>query len=238
MSKTHTMVTALLPPLLLLGLLSIIFLFPRQDTLLDAQIAPTMPLNYELPGWYGIKLQESEEERSTLAADTRFSKAAYTKLRESPADARGPRIVASVVYSGNDMNASIHRPERCLPAQGHLNLQSSASELSLADGQRLTFTRLTSRTPTGKLNQPALQHINYYIFVGHNSIQSTHLTRTLCDIKDRILHGYVQRWAYYQIGTYWGGSTGISEELAENHLRQLISQLTPIIMNKNATKKE
>ncbi|MBQ1961160.1 MAG: hypothetical protein II349_06530, partial [Akkermansia sp.] len=77
---------------------------------------------------------------------------------------------------------------------------------------------------------------NYYVFVGHNSILSTHLGRTLRDMSDRVLHGYVQRWAYYQIGTYWGGETGISEEVADAQLRSLISQLTPQLINWDAMK--
>ena len=234
--KHSTYIKALLPPLLLACILSFIFLLPKHDRLVEASISPDMPLGYELSGWYGRKLQESEQERTTLAADTRFSKASYTKLRETLTDPRGPEIVASIVYSGNDMNASIHRPERCLPAQGHVDLQGSKADIVLSDGSHLGFTRLTSRTPGRDATKPALQHINYYVFVGHDTICSSHLGRTLQDMSDRVLHGYVQRWAYFQIGTYWGGGTGISEELADKQLRQLISELTPQLLNKDAIK--
>ena len=44
-----------------------------------------------------------------------------------------PPVEISIVYSGADMNSSIHRPERCLPSQGHLNLRGSTSEITLAD---------------------------------------------------------------------------------------------------------
>lgn len=232
----HTLIKAVLPPALLMLILSLVFLLPKHDELVESSISPDMPLAYDLPGWLGTKLQESELERNSLAADTRFSKASYTKLRTTLAEPRGPEIVASIVYSGSDMNASIHRPERCLPSQGHVDLQGRQEELVLSDGRRLTFTRLASRTPGQGPSRPALQHINYYVFVGHNSILSTHLGRTLRDMSDRVLHGYVQRWAYYQIGTYWGGETGISEEVADAQLRGLISQLTPQLINWDAMK--
>lgn len=236
MKKAPAPLMAMLPPLLLAALLSIIFLLPKHDSLVEASISPDMPLHYALPGWLGTKLQESELERQSLAADTRFSKAAYTKLRVTLTEPRGPQIVASIVFSGNDMNASIHRPERCLPSQGHVDLRGSKADITLSDGRTLTFTRLTSRTPHHIAGKPALQHINYYVFVGHDSIISSHLGRTLQDMSDRVLHGYVQRWAYYQVGTYWGGESGISEELADTQLRMLISQLTPKLLKDGSMK--
>lgn len=232
----YTVIKAALPPFLLACILSFVFLLPKHDKLVDASISPDMPLAYALPGWRGVKLQESELERNSLAADTRFSKAAYTKLRETSDEPRGPEIVASIVYSGNDMNASIHRPERCLPSQGHVDLQGRQDNITLRDGRRITFTRLTSRTPGIAPDKPALQHINYYVFVGHDAILSTHLGRTLRDMSDRVLQGYVQRWAYYQIGTYWGGESGISEDVADSHLRRLIAELTPGLINWDAMK--
>ncbi len=232
----YTTIKAVLPPLCLACILSLVFLLPKHDKLMDASISPDMPLAYALPGWRGVKLQESELERNSLAADTRFSKAAYTKLRNSPDEPRGPEIVASIVYSGNDMNASIHRPERCLPSQGHVDLQGRQADITLSDGSRITFTRLASRTPGHGPGKPPLQHINYYIFVGHDSILSTHMGRTLRDMSDRVLHGYVQRWAYYQIGTYWGGETGISEDLADSRLRRLIAELTPCLIDRESMK--
>lgn len=225
--------TAFLPPVVLGVVLLLIPFLPRHDELKQASISPDMPLMYELPGWYGRKLQESEEERTTLAVDTRFSKALYVRLPSLSDYRRGAEIVASIVYSGSDMNSSIHRPERCLPAQGHVDLRSRSETLQLADGRSLTFTRLTSRTPASG-SRPALQHVNYYVFVGCDSVQSSHLARTFRDMADRVLHGYVQRWAYFQIGTYWGELSGFGAEEAESQLRQLIAELTPKLMQWDA----
>ena len=49
--------------------------------------------------------------RRSSGQDTEFSRKSYT-------NGRGDEIQVSIVLSGQDMNTSIHRPERCLPAQG------------------------------------------------------------------------------------------------------------------------
>ncbi len=217
---------AILPPIVLCLILSSIYLLPQSDKLQDSAISPELPLGYGLAGWYGERTQESAEERSTLSADTIFSKAVYTS-----STANVPPVYVSIVYSGNDMNSSIHRPERCLPAQGHFNLHSTSSPITLSNGRKVTFTRLISSTGyNGKLDQK-LTHINYYVFVGHESICSTHLDRTLQDMIDRVMKGYVQRWAYFQIGSYWGDAIGVDEQRCDENLRAVIQKLMPPIVN-------
>lgn len=224
------LLTALLPPALLATIFCLLLLVPMQPELQPAAISPDLPVNYDLEGWYGIRTQESEDEREALAADTRFSKAAYLKLRLGPDEPRGPQLTVSIVFSGNDMNASIHRPERCLPAQGHLGLYGDNATLTLADGRSVTFRRLVSHTPD-KNGDGGLQHINYYIFIGADSLRHSHFSRTFKDMYDRVAKGRTQRWAYFQAGAYWGGKSGISEQLAESQLRALISQLLPRLIN-------
>ncbi len=204
---------------------------PRQLEFLESALSPDLPLNYELEGWYGVRQQESAEERATLAQDTRFSKGAYVKLRDDANSPRNPGLSVSLIYSGNDMNHSIHRPEGCLPAQGHLSLTSSKTTLRLANGQELAFTRLNSVTPCPDNPREFLHHIHYYVFVGHDTIVSTHIARVIRDICDRATSGSVQRWAYFQAGTQWGGNTAFSEEEAEAHLRELITQLLPRLID-------
>ena len=125
------------------------------------------------------------------------------------------------------MNASIHRPERCLPSQGHLNLRGSTSEITLADGRQLSVTRLTSQVQLPGERKQTINFINYYVFIGHGTIHHSHLGRTAQDIYDRIAKGYVQRWAYFQAGSYWAPELGISEDEADKHIRALISDLLP-----------
>jgi len=222
-----SLTTAFLPPLILVLVLSLIYLLPKHTELESSAISPNLPLDFDQPGWYGLKQQESEAERTRLAGDTVFSKAVYSQLRQSIFDKKLPPVHVSIVYSGSDMNASIHRPERCLPTQGHVNLQASSTFVRLNNGRNIPFTRLASRVPLKEARGKYLEHLNYYVFIGRDRICAKHLERTLYDIWDRTVMGVSQRWAYYQIGTYWGEYVGITEEEAEAQVRQLISDLTP-----------
>lgn len=217
----------ILPPLIVALLLSLIPLMPEEVALRPSAVNPDLPLSYDLSGWYGTKTQESEKERAILSADTKFSKALYRYVNPISYTHEGPTINVSFVYSGSDLNESIHRPERCLPAQGHLDLNGSDVKLPLSDGRELTFRRLSSRTLIDNKAGNHIYHIHYYVFVGSDIICSSHLVRTARDIWDRITTGRVQRWAYIQIGTHWGEHVGISEQQAENYLRSLIRDLIP-----------
>lgn len=226
-----SLLAAFLPPLFLAIVLSLIYLLPKHTEPESSAISPNLPLAYDQPGWYGVKQQESEEERTSLAGDTVFSKAVYSQLRQSVFDKQLPPVHVSIVYSGSDMNASIHRPERCLPSQGHVNLQASSASIRLNNGRDVPFTRLVSRVPLKEARGKYLEYINYYVFIGRDRICAQHLERTLYDIWDRTVMGVCQRWAYFQIGTYWGESVGVTEQEAEAQVRQLISELTPGLVN-------
>ena len=216
---------ALLPPVLVAVILSSVFILPREESLVESSISPDLPLETDLSGWQGSKIQESEQERRVLAEDTRFSKATYSRISRVPWEKSLPPVEISIVYSGADMNSSIHRPERCLPSQGHLNLRGSSDEITLADGRKLGITRLTSQVQLP--DKQTINFINYYVFIGHGTIHHSHLGRTAQDIYDRVAKGYVQRWAYFQAGSYWAPELGITEDEADKHIRALISDLLP-----------
>lgn len=223
---------AWLPPALLALLLSSVFILPREEQLMESSISPDLPVSFDLPGWQGTKIQESEVERTSLAADTRFSKAQYTQPRRVFWEKETPAVEVSIVYSGSDMNSSIHRPERCLPSQGHVNLQTSTSELRLADGRTITLTRLTSRVPLPNRDDGlTLNFISYYVFIGHGTMHHTHIGRTLQDMYDRVTRGYVQRWAYFQANSYWAPELNLTEEETDKRVRALISELLPKQVN-------
>ena len=225
-----TIIFPLLPVLVLAALLLPVLLLPQHTELEESAIGPDLPLGRSLPGWVGEKRQENEAERTTLAPDTRFSKACYAQLNPVSGEYFGPPVTVSIVYSGNDMNSSIHRPERCLPAQGHQDLRSDTREVTLPDGHRLRFTRLVSYIPLGKGKGGRVQHINYYLFVGSRCITPSHMMRTLQDMWDRAARGTVQRWAYLQVGSYWGGETEFTEKDADEAIQRLISQVVPRVM--------
>ncbi len=227
----RNILTALAPPFVLGIILSVIFFIPEKVELQSSSMTTELPLRFELSGWYGIRKQESPAERKTLAPDTLFSKADYRLLYSSDWEQQMPDVHVSLVFSGNDMNQSIHRPELCLPGQGHLNLLGTDTNLTLNNGKEVKFTRLTSFRRNDDLPDKKLHYIHYYTFVGKGNIRHSHTQRTICDILDRTLKGKVQRWAYCQIGTYWSPHLGITQEDADSLIQKLICQLLPEIIN-------
>lgn len=222
---------ALTPAVVLGGILSLSFLIPENAELQASSMSAELPLRFDLPGWYGIRRQESPAERNILAPDTMFSKADYQLLENDISEYPLPDVHVSLVFSGSDMNQSIHRPELCLPGQGHLELTGSDASIRLNDGKEIKVTQLTSFRKNNDLPDKKLHYIHYYTFVGKGNIRHTHLQRVLCDIKDRMMKGKVQRWAYFQIGTYWSPHLQISQDDAEKLLQKLVAELLPRIIN-------
>lgn len=226
-----TTIIKALAPAILLGLIFLIIPFlPEGGQNLPPSMTEALPLGLELEGWRAERRQESERERSILAKDTRFSKADYYRLRRVYWEKQTPPVHVSLVFSGSDLNNSIHRPERCLPSQGHINLQSSVHQLTLKDGRQLTLTRLGSTLPNDELPDKKLSFIHYYVFVGNGRLTHNHIIRTWQDIKDRMLRGQVQSWAYFQAGTYWSPHLNLTEKEADATLQLLIAQLLPEII--------
>ncbi len=46
--------------------------------------------------------------------------------------------------------------------------------------------------------------LTYYFFVGHDRLSNDHLGRTLLDMKDRLVRGMDQRWAYISVSMWYG----------------------------------
>ena len=220
-------IKAFIPAILAIVVLSVAHLLPTQPGIAKSCMRPDMPLGYALHEWKGVKTQESELERKILSPDTQFSKAYFTQLPRVPWEKPTPAINVSIVYSGQDLNNSIHRPEVCLPAQGHLNVQGSSTDIKLSNGKTLRFTRLSSVTPLREDPKKRINHIHYYVFVGCDTILHTHVARNIQDMMDRVLYRRVQSWAYFQAGTYWAPELGLSEKDADARLRKLISELLP-----------
>lgn len=200
-----------LQAVLLLGF-SAIFALPH------ARISSPAGIAMKLPVWIGPWLGEDAEitakEVGGLAKDTQFARKIYT----SP---QGDHIFVSIVLSGDDMASSIHRPERCLPAQGW-SLQSSSKEtIPLSDGKSLATTLLRSVRPALDYsgNRRLLTNLNYYWFIGYNYMTPSHLDRTIWDMRERLLHGYDQRWAYVTVTANvtegWGTPNRSEQETAK-----------------------
>jgi EpsI family protein len=178
--------------LVLVAGLSTVFLLPQAPKTKPAGISLKLPI--WVGDWIGDDAAITQRELEILAKDTQFARKVYT----SP---DGDQISASIVLSGDDMTTSIHRPERCLPAQGWSLRDTSQRSVTLANSVVLKTTRLSNvREITSRDNQRfLLPNLTYYWFVGHNETTPSHFVRTMIDLKDRILRGYNQRWAYVTV---------------------------------------
>ena len=220
--------------ILVTSLLSSAYLLPA---FVQTESAISLEIPKKLGGWESHVIPESPEERSTLAKDTIFSKAAC--LREKPGDRSFfqtdipvQRADISIVLSGHDLANSIHRPERCMPAQGHLIHSTEKQSVEVAGHGVFPARRLLStkeKIVDGK--KATYDFVTYYFFVGHDRITEDHTRRTLFDISDRLFKGQAQRWAYVSVSTEYRAdkSTGRSElsDLAgaDLSLRQMLSDL-------------
>jgi hypothetical protein len=194
-----------------------VYLLPQVG--LVAQSAVNMDLPDHSGSWTFQNQPPTEAEIGTLAKDTEFAKALCYRERPGGLNAYGnpsyDQMQLSIVLSGSDINNSIHRPERCMPAQGHQITDSSSRILKLPNGREFPTRRLvsikTSPDPRGGDRGIQSNCLTYYFFVGHDRVSNNHYGRTFYDMKDRVMHGVDQRWAYVSVSMQYGkipGETG------------------------------
>lgn len=210
--------------LILLAGLGTVFLLPKHTEEPAAGVALALP-EY-IGGWFGEDAAVSDKEHSTLGPETQFARKVYT-------NGQGDALFVSVVLAGHDMNTSIHRPERCLPAQGYTILDSRTTSIDLSP-QPLSVTRLYNSRQRSPRGAPLVNDysLDYYWFIGSQETTPSHFTRTLIDIRDRLLKGTVQRWAYVTVMSgITNGTTrfGRSEEETDKVIKDFIKQLVPIL---------
>ena len=176
------------------GFLSV-FLLPKSMKSSPAGIAMELPIF--VGNWMGEDSEVTPRELEVLAKDTQFARKMYRNHE-------GDEIYVSIVMSGDDMTNSIHRPERCLPAQGWTLQGSEARSVQIAGGKPLQVTRLNNARVLHDTDQHefTLHNLNYYWFVGYNDITASHIQRTAFDLRDRVLYGYNQRWAYVTVTSH------------------------------------
>jgi len=237
----------------MLGTLSLAFMLPRSEVARPAAIRMELPemitfWTRDREGtntfqfWFGRPMAVSAEEHRMLAADTEFAKKRYVL---SDVDTKQPvindpnlasfaellSVQASIVLSGHDLNDSIHRPERCLPAQGFKELQLEPRIVQTPQGA-VPVTRIrcyseikdpeTGNFVLDSSGRPVrLQHVFYYWFVGSRTLTSDHYHRTLTDMRDRLLGGFDQQWAYVLLGSSFTNylfSPEIADALSASHV--------------------
>ena len=204
---------------------SSVFLLPKSPPQHPASLRTELP--ELLPGWSSRALPVSAYEQQSLGADTQFAKRAYRNQA-------GDEIQVIVVFSGADMNTSIHRPERCLPAQGWTIIQNSAARVPLSDRTELPVTRLSNvrsvPLPDGKTR--LVSNIAYYWFVGYRNLTRSHFVRSWMDVRDRIFRNSDQRWAYLTVSAVVTAGLqphGRDEAATDALLQELVSALWPRI---------
>jgi hypothetical protein len=112
--------------------------------------------------------------------------------------------------------------------------------VDVAPGKRLEVTRLLSgRTVEPKQNQRMIvENVSFYWFIGYHQMTSSHIQRTLFDIRDRMAQGYNQRWAYVTVQanvTAGWMRPERTEAETEKLLDDFIRQLGPLLKRPDGT---
>jgi EpsI family protein len=201
--------------------LSVIFALPASPKSQPTGVELALPDYVGL--WVGKNEPVTEQEHSVLGHDTEFSRKVY----EGP---HGAQLYVTVVLSGQDMNTSIHRAERCLRAQGWNITDSRVVALPLDKPQNATLrvTRLHNEHAAWRKT-----NVDYYWFVGYNDLTASHFERTMIDVRDRLFKGYNQRWAYVSVYALIPPKASQPdadpEKETDDLVRAFIKQLAPAI---------
>ncbi len=178
--------------------------------------------------WRGKDVEVTQKEHDTLGYDTEFARKTYVGNS-------GVNVLASIVLAGQDMMTGIHRPERCLNAQGWNVGPSEPQVVDLAELGRLHTTRLLN---TRKIRRDdgstfELRSICYYWFVGYTAVAASHGERVWIDSRDRILKGYNQRWGMVLVNadiTKDFDSRGYDEAGTDALLQAFVQKMAPRII--------
>lgn len=199
MNQLLTKKTCILSIMMVAGL-SLVWLIPNSGVFQSSRLMEKLP--EELLDRVGVDLEISSKERETLAADTTFARKRYFQNLAEGAD---PAVDVSVVFSGKDINNSIHRPEVCLKAQGWKFLSEKYVTIE-AGGEIIPFKEIICARPRVATDKMADKNskgetivdkrIQYYTFIGAEKIVAGHYERTWEDMKMRVGKGSDQQWAY------------------------------------------
>ena len=129
-------------------------------------------------------------EREQLGPDTGIHKSLYT-------DGAGRRMWVSIVVSSRE-RSSIHRPERCLVAQGYHIQEAVTRDIAVRGRDPLRVRRLALlRNAPGQT--PPLEGVYVYWFAGKGRETSSHYARLFWVAWDRVAHSTASRWAYISV---------------------------------------
>ncbi len=143
---------------------------------------------------------KSYAENTVLPADTEI-------VRKRYAHPRGPTLLLTIVLSGAD-RASIHRPERCLTAQGATITSRRIVRIEDDAGSAFSMTCFDTQQTRG--HGQAVPGVFCYWFAGQNRETPFHWERMAWTGMARLFQGRVTRWAYISI-------SGESDAAATRH---------------------
>jgi hypothetical protein len=218
----------------MLAAFSLVFALPKQLGYQPVGIVLKLPdsIGY----WLGKDAAVTKLERETLGEDTQFERKNYF-------NGTGDHVYASIVLAGQDMMTGIHRPERCLSAQGWTADSPSELTLDLPDFGPIELTRLhTSKKVdvnqgTGRPPQfVTVQSVSYYYFIGYTEVVASHERRVAIDFRDRVLRGYNQRWAMVMFTseiTAGYRRFGRDEKQTDELMTGFIKQVTPQLLGES-----
>lgn len=169
----------------------------------------------------------TRSEKEALPDDTEFIKSAY-------ANAAGRRVFVSVVLSGTERD-SIHRPQRCLKAQGNALDKEYTLDVPLEGRDPLQVRVIkASKAQTAPDGTTIGKNIYYaYWFVGQERETPSHVTRMFWLAWDRVVHSKASRWAYISVS----GECDPKGKAYEAEIKDIVQRLYPTLITESMRKK-
>lgn len=220
---------------------SVIWILPKSESMKLSCLSRHLPMQFG--PITGKREQITGKELQILAKDTEFERIQYVN-RDQPYH---PAVEVSVVFSGKDLNNSIHRPERCLRSQGwnFVKERSITLENVFPDGSDLPLREIVCKKPVVREDGTTFEAMRaqYYTFFGHTGITESHYGRTFQDMKDRLFKGYDQQWAYATFsvpvtkiyadqGLMPDGPGVFDLEQSEEILEDFVRRLAPLVVDR------
>lgn len=164
----------------------------------------------------------ARSEKEALPEDTEFVKSAYT-------NAAGARLHTSIVLSGTARD-SIHRPQRCLTAQG--NALDGEYTLSVPlEGRDPLKIRVIQASREFQTGEGPVYYYSYYAywFVGQDRETPYHFGRMFWLAWDRVVRSKANRWAYIAVQ----GEREAEGREYEKNILDFVQQVYPHVLTES-----
>lgn len=190
-----------------------------RDIAFDENGMAACPTNWQGEPCGGELLTMSAGEKLVLPSDTVILKKKYFE-QEVPENS----VFTSVVLSGID-RTSIHRPEVCMVAQGHVIENQEVIDVQMENGPPL---KVMVMQLTRKLSENVSHHSYYaYFFIGRDRTTPYHFERMAWMSLDRIFRNVAHKWAYIAVAGERDADLTNTDHYEE--IRDVVSKLYPQI---------